>query len=72
MTAETGTTCMVCRLGEIIQDSYQDLHCNTCDLKYRFLPSKTPSPPKSDSSIVQIQPGLFKVRKSTSIFSKDR
>ncbi|OGN03465.1 MAG: hypothetical protein A2651_01705 [Candidatus Yanofskybacteria bacterium RIFCSPHIGHO2_01_FULL_42_12] len=72
MATETGTTCVVCWLGEIVRIAYEDYHCNTCGLKYRFLPSQTLSPPKSDDSKIQIQPGLFVAKHATAVFSKDR
>lgn len=72
MVKGTGTVCLVCKLGELIQNSYQDYHCNVCGLKYKFLPAETLVSPESDDFIIQVQPGLYVVRKSTSIFSKGR
>ncbi|OGN11081.1 MAG: hypothetical protein A3I26_02425 [Candidatus Yanofskybacteria bacterium RIFCSPLOWO2_02_FULL_43_10] len=72
MTRDIDAVCMVCKLGEIVQDLYQDYHCNVCGLKYKFLPAKTLAPPKSDDSMVQIQPGLYVARESKSIFKKNR
>jgi len=65
MTRDIDAVCMVCKLGEIVQDLYQDYHC-------KFLPAKTLAPPKSDDSMVQIQPGLYVARESKSIFKKNR
>jgi len=72
MFKNTGTLCIVCKLGELIQNAYEDFHCNTCGLKYKFLPARTLLPPESNDSMVQMQPGICVVKKSTSIFSKDR
>lgn len=63
-------TCKVCRLGEIIQDAYQDYHCNVCGLRYKFLPLRELSPSKSSDSVIQVQPGLFVARRSASVFKK--
>lgn len=59
MVSPTGVICKVCNLGEIIQNSYEDYHCNVCGIKYKFLPFKELSSPKSNTASFQIQPGIF-------------
>lgn len=45
-----------------------NVHCNTCGVKYEFVPSENLNQPKP----LQVTPWLFVAEKSTSIFAKNR
>ena len=50
------------------QYTKSNIHCNVCGVKYEFVPGENLKEPEP----FQISPGLFTVKKSSSIFSKNR
>ena len=80
----TEIKCKVCKIGKIWETVYEckrekdknwgwsetEYYCNTCGVKYEFLPKQDLAIPVETETIVQVKPGLYMDKRSTSVFSK--